>query len=104
MRAESREVAHTVVAVTGASSGIGAATARPLALDREVRPEGIRVTTTHPPGVHTELAIGAGRTESDPGFEDMRAEDVVHAITIVLRQPRLVRSTQWQLWSMGQSS
>ncbi len=75
------------------------------ALDRGVRPEGIRVTTVCPAGVHTEFAIGAGRTEGDPGLEDyLRPEDVAHAITTVLRQPRRVRTTQWQLWSMGQSS
>jgi 3-oxoacyl-[acyl-carrier protein] reductase len=75
------------------------------ALDREVRAEGIRVTAICPAGVETEFAIGAGRTEGDPALEDyLRPEDVAHAITTVLRQPRRVRTTQWQLWSMGQSS
>jgi NADP-dependent 3-hydroxy acid dehydrogenase YdfG len=129
MHAESREVADT-----GASSGIGAATAlllleagakvavqarrqEPLgaladvfgaqvglsaALDREVRPEGIRVTMICPACVHTDSAIGAGCTESDPGLEDyLRPEDVAYAITIVLRQPRRVRTTQWQLLEHG---
>src|SRR3978361_635270 len=40
------------------------------ALDREVRAEGIRVTTICPAGVHTEFAIGAGRTEGDPSLDD----------------------------------
>jgi NADP-dependent 3-hydroxy acid dehydrogenase YdfG len=75
------------------------------ALDREVRPEGIRVTTICPAGVHTEFAIGAGRTEGDPALDDyLQPEDVAHTIAVVLRQPRRVRTTQWQLWSMGQSS
>ena len=75
------------------------------ALDREVRPEGIRVTAICPAGVHTEFAIGAGRTEGDPSLDDyLQPEDVAHAIATVLRQPRRVRTTQWQLWSMGQSS
>jgi NADP-dependent 3-hydroxy acid dehydrogenase YdfG len=75
------------------------------ALDREVRPEGIRVTTICPAGVHTEFAIGAGRTEGDPALDDyLRPEDVAHTIAVVLQQPRRVRTTQWQLWSMGQSS
>jgi NADP-dependent 3-hydroxy acid dehydrogenase YdfG len=75
------------------------------ALDREVRVDGIRVTAICPAGVETEFAIGAGRTEGDPALEDyLRPEDVAHAITTVLRQPRRVRTTQWQLWSMGQGS
>jgi NADP-dependent 3-hydroxy acid dehydrogenase YdfG len=75
------------------------------ALDREVRADGIRVTAICPAGVETEFAIGAGRTEGDPALADyLRPEDVGHAITTVLRQPRRVRTTQWQLWSMGQGS
>jgi 3-oxoacyl-[acyl-carrier protein] reductase len=75
------------------------------ALDREVRAEGIRVTTICPAGVHTEFAIGAGRTEGDPALDEyLLPEDVAHAIAIVLQQPRRVRTTQWQLWSMGQGS
>jgi NADP-dependent 3-hydroxy acid dehydrogenase YdfG len=75
------------------------------AVDREVRAEGIRVTAILPAGVDTEFAIGAGRTEGDPALQDyLRPEDVAHAITTVLRQPRRVRTTQWQLWSMGQGS
>ena len=47
------------------------------ALDREVRSEGIRVATICPAGVHTEFAIGAGRTEGDPALDDyLQPEDV----------------------------
>jgi len=75
------------------------------ALDREVRTDGIRVTAICPAGVETEFALGAGRTEGDPALADyLRPEDVAYAITTVLGQPRRVRTTQWQLWSMGQSS
>ncbi len=75
------------------------------ALDREVRAEGIRVTAICPAGVETGFAIGTGRTEGDPALADyLRPEDVAFAITTVLRQPRRLRTTQWQLWSMGQSS
>ncbi len=75
------------------------------ALDREVRPDGIRVTAICPAGVETEFAIGAGRTEGDPSLADyLRPEDVAFAVLTVLRQPRRVRTTQWQLWSMGQGS
>jgi len=75
------------------------------ALDREVRTDGIRVTAVCPAGVETEYAIGAGRTEGDPALADyLRPEDVAFAVVTVLRQPRRVRTTQWQLWSMGQGS
>ena len=75
------------------------------ALDREVRTDGIRVTAICPAGVETEFALGAGRVEGDPSLADyLRPSDVAHAITTVLQQPRRVRTTQWQLWSMGQSS
>jgi 3-oxoacyl-[acyl-carrier protein] reductase len=75
------------------------------ALDREVRTDGIRVTAICPAGVETEFAIGAGRNEGDPALADyLRPEDVAYAITTVLQQPRRVRTTQWQLWSMGQGS
>ena len=75
------------------------------ALDREVRAEGIRVTAICPAGVETEFALGAGRTEGDPALAAyLRPEDVGSAIVAVLAQPRRVRTTQWQLWSMGQGS
>ena len=75
------------------------------ALDREVRAEGIRVSTICPAGVHTEFAIGAGRTAGDPALDDyLLPEDVAHAIITVLQQPRRVRTTQWQMWSMAQGS
>jgi NADP-dependent 3-hydroxy acid dehydrogenase YdfG len=75
------------------------------ALDREVRPEGIRVSTNCPAGVHTEFAVGAGRADGDPALDDyLQPEDVAHTIAVVLQQPRRVRTTQWQLWSIGQRS
>lgn len=75
------------------------------ALDRELRERGIRVTAICPAGVHTEFAMGAGRTADSPELETyLRPEDVAHAIVTVLRQPRRVRTTLWALWSMGQQS
>jgi NADP-dependent 3-hydroxy acid dehydrogenase YdfG len=75
------------------------------ALDREVRADGIRVTVICPAGVETEFAIGAGRTAGDPALANyLRPEDVAFAVTTVLQQPRRLRTTQWHLWSMGQSS
>lgn len=75
------------------------------ALDRELRAEGIRVTAICPAGVHTEFAMGTGRTAEMPVLADyLRAEDVAYAVLATLRQPRRVRTTLWALWSMGQQS
>jgi 3-oxoacyl-[acyl-carrier protein] reductase len=75
------------------------------ALDRELRVEGIRVTAICPAGVHTEFAMGTGRTDDMPVLADfLRAEDVAYAVVATLRQPRRVRTTLWSLWSMGQQS
>jgi 3-oxoacyl-[acyl-carrier protein] reductase len=75
------------------------------ALDRELRASGVRVTAVCPAGVETEFAIGTGRTAGDPALaEFMRPEDVAFAVVTVLAQPRRVRTTQWQMWSMGQQS
>jgi NADP-dependent 3-hydroxy acid dehydrogenase YdfG len=74
-------------------------------LDRELRAEGIRVTLICPAGTATEFAIGAGRTAGAPELDTfLRAEDVAHAIRVVLEQPRSVRTTVWQMWSMEQQS
>lgn len=74
-------------------------------LDREVRQEGIRVTLICPAGTSTEFAIGAGRTEGEPLLDSyLRPEDIAHAVEVVLRQPRSVRTTVWQLWSIEQQS
>jgi len=74
-------------------------------LDRELRERGIRVTAICPAGVHTEFAMGTGRTPDSPSLATyLRPEDVAFAIVTVLRQPRRVRTTLWSLWSMGQQS
>jgi NADP-dependent 3-hydroxy acid dehydrogenase YdfG len=74
-------------------------------LDRELRAEGIRVTLICPAGTATDFAIGAGRTAGSPELDAfLRAEDVAHAIRVVLEQPRSVRTTVWQMWSMQQQS
>jgi 3-oxoacyl-[acyl-carrier protein] reductase len=74
-------------------------------LDRELRAEGTRVTLICPAGTATEFAIGAGRTEGSPELDEyLRPEDVAHAVRVVLEQPRSVRTTVWQMWSMQQQS
>jgi 3-oxoacyl-[acyl-carrier protein] reductase len=74
-------------------------------LDREVQKEGIRVSTICPAGVHTEFAIGAGRTEGDPSLDDfLQPADVGEAVLTVLRQPRRMRTTVWSMFSMSEGS
>ncbi|NIS36154.1 MAG: SDR family NAD(P)-dependent oxidoreductase, partial [Actinobacteria bacterium] len=56
------------------------------ALDRELRPKGVRVMTICPGGTATEFAMGAGRTPDMPGLDEMMsAENVADAIVTVLR-------------------
>lgn len=59
-----------------------------LALERELRPHGIRVGLLLPGGVKTEFAIGAGRTEEgvrDSGM--LEAQDVANAALLMATQP-----------------
>jgi len=72
-------------------------------LDREVRAEGIRVSTICPAGVRTEFAIGKGRTEGDPALDAfLQPEDIGAAVVTVLSQPRRMRTTLWAMWSMAE--
>ncbi len=73
-------------------------------LDRELREQGIRVTTIAPGGTATEFAMGSGRTPDMPGLDDMlRAEDVAAAIVTVLRQPRSMRTLLWSMRSIEEA-
>jgi 3-oxoacyl-[acyl-carrier protein] reductase len=75
------------------------------ALDRELREQGIRVSTIGPAGTATEFAMGAGRTEDMPELRTyLRPEDIAFAIQTVLEQPRRLRTQYWTLWSMAQGS
>lgn len=57
------------------------------ALDYEARQHGIKVSSVCPGGIDTHFAIGTGRTENDPKFEQfLEAEDVVKAIVFILEQ------------------
>jgi len=56
-------------------------------------------------GVHTEFAIGAGRTEGDPELDSyLRPEDVAFQIVTALRQPARLRTTLWAEWPMAQAT
>lgn len=74
-------------------------------LDRELTPEGIRVTAICPAGTKTEFAIGNGRTEGDPELDKyMKPEDVAYQVITSLQQPRRLRTGIWTTWSMAQNS
>lgn len=74
-------------------------------LDRELSPEGIRVTAICPAGVNTEFALGAGRTEGDPALEALlRPADVAFQIVTALQQPRRLRTALWTIWPMPHPS
>ena len=73
-------------------------------LDRELRDNGIRVSTLCPGGTATEFAMGAGRTPDMPGLADMmRAEDVAAAVVTVLKQPRSMRTLVWSMRSIQEA-
>jgi NADP-dependent 3-hydroxy acid dehydrogenase YdfG len=75
------------------------------ALDRELREQGIRVTTIGPAGTATEFAMGTGRTEDMPELQTyLQPEDIAFAIRTVLEQPRRLRTQYWTIWSMAQGS
>jgi NADP-dependent 3-hydroxy acid dehydrogenase YdfG len=58
------------------------------ALDRELRPHGIKAGVICPGGVKTEFAIGTGRTEEGVAQSDMlEAEDVARATLLMATQP-----------------
>lgn len=75
------------------------------ALDRELRPSGIRVSALCPAAVDTEFALGRGRTADDPWLKTvLQPEDVADAVMTVLQQPRHMRTTQWSMWAMSEPS
>jgi len=72
-------------------------------IDKELRPEGIRVLTFCPAGVKTEFALGRGRTEGDPALDEyLMPEDIAAEIVTALRQPRRLRTSRWVTWPMSQ--
>ena len=73
------------------------------ALDRELAPRGIRVTSVCPAATSTEFAIGYGRTAGMPEMDAwLTADDVAGAVVTVLRQPRRMRTQMWTMWSMSE--
>jgi NADP-dependent 3-hydroxy acid dehydrogenase YdfG len=59
------------------------------ALDHELREQGVRCTNICPGGVHTDFAMGRGRTPDMPQLGGMMdARDVAEAVRFVLTRPR----------------
>lgn len=72
------------------------------ALDRELRPNGIRVTTMCPGAAATEFALGRGRSaEMLATTKMLPPSDVAEVIVSVLRQPRTMRTLLWSIRSMA---
>lgn len=73
------------------------------ALDRELAPRGVRVTTICPAATSTEFAMGYGRTPGMPELADwLDPDDVAGAVVTVLQQPRRLRTQLWSMWSMSE--
>ncbi|MGI6877229.1 SDR family oxidoreductase [Microbacterium sp. gxy059] len=75
-------------------------------LDREVRGEGIRVSTVAPAGVNTAFAAATGRFgDAAPEEADfLRTADVAAALVTTLRQPRRMRTALWSMWSLSEAN
>jgi 3-oxoacyl-[acyl-carrier protein] reductase len=74
------------------------------ALDKELRPHGIKVGAICPGGVKTEFAVGKGRTEEGVEQSDMlEAEDVARAVVFACTQPPGSRIIQVQMRTMAEA-
>lgn len=75
-------------------------------LDREVRPEGIRVSTVAPAAVNTGFAASTGRFgDTEPAdAEFIKPADLAFAILTTLRQPRRIRTALWSIWSLAEDN
>lgn len=71
------------------------------ALDRELRPSGIKAGVICPGGVKTEFAIGTGRTEESVAASGMlEADDVAEAALLMATQPGRSRITEIRMRPM----
>ena len=74
------------------------------ALDKELRPHGIKVGAICPGGVKTEFALGAGRTEAGVAASTMlEAEEVANAVVFACTQPPGARIIEIQMRTMSES-
>jgi len=74
------------------------------ALDKELRPHGIKVGAICPGGVKTEFALGKGRTEAGVAQSSMlEPEDVAGAILLACTQSAGSRIIEVQMRTMGEA-
>jgi 3-oxoacyl-[acyl-carrier protein] reductase len=74
------------------------------ALDKELRPHGIKVGVICPGGVKTEFALGTGRTEAGVKASSMlEAEDVAGAVLLACTQSPGSRIIEIQMRTMSES-
>jgi NADP-dependent 3-hydroxy acid dehydrogenase YdfG len=72
-------------------------------LDKELRPDGIKVGVICPGGVKTEFAIGKGRTEEGVARSGMlEPEDVAGAVLLACTQPANARIIEIQMRTMAE--
>jgi NADP-dependent 3-hydroxy acid dehydrogenase YdfG len=73
------------------------------ALDKELRPHGIKVGVICPGGVKTEFALGKGRTELSTAKSGMlEPEDVASAVVLACTQSAMSRIIEIQLRTMDE--
>lgn len=74
------------------------------ALDRELRPHGIKVGVICPGGVKTEFALGRGRTQEEVSNSDMlEPEDVAGAVLLACKQSPGSRIIEIQMRTMAEA-
>jgi 3-oxoacyl-[acyl-carrier protein] reductase len=74
------------------------------ALDKELRPHGIKVGVICPGGVKTEFALGKGRTEQSVTQSGMLdPEDVANAVLLACTQSSRARIIEVQMRTMDES-
>jgi 3-oxoacyl-[acyl-carrier protein] reductase len=75
------------------------------ALDHELRERGVRCTNVCPGGVHTDFAMGRGRTPDMPALAGMMdATDVAELVMFVLTRPRTHRILEVALRPVAETS
>jgi NADP-dependent 3-hydroxy acid dehydrogenase YdfG len=74
------------------------------ALDKELRPAGIKVGVICPGGVKTEFALGKGRTEASVAQSEMlEPDDVAQAVVLACTQSARARIIEVQMRTMAEA-